>query len=130
MAVNPEINAILIGVKDMDRSKKFYAEGLECPIENDYPQFKSFKLGNGSPTLGLYPREALAADAGVSPEGSGFSGVTLHYIVKSSERVDEVLAQAERAGAKIVKPAQKVQWGYFGYFADPDGYLWKVAAGS
>jgi uncharacterized protein len=129
MAVNPEINAILIGVKDMDRSRKFYAEGLGCPIENDYPQYKSFKLGNGSPTLGLYPREALAADAGVSPEGSGFSGVTLHYIVTSSERVHEVLAQAERAGAKIVKPAQKAQWGYFGYFADPDGYLWKVAAG-
>ncbi|TMC33994.1 MAG: glyoxalase [Chloroflexi bacterium] len=130
MAVNPpEINAILIGVKDLGRSKKFYAEGLGCPIENDYPMFVSFKLGDGSPTLGLYPREALAADAGVAPEGSGFSGVTLHYIVKATERVDEVLAQAERAGAKIVKPAQKAQWGYFGYFADPDGHLWKVAAG-
>ena len=125
----PEINAILIGVKDLGRSKKFYADGLGCPIENDYPMFVSFKLGDGSPTLGLYPREALAADAGVAPDGSGFSGVTLHYIVKSTERVDEVLAQAERAGAKIVKPAQKVQWGYFGYFADPDGHLWKVAAG-
>ena len=130
MAVNPpEINAILIGVKDLGRSKKFYAEGLGCPIENDYPMFVSFKLGDGSPTLGLYPREALAADAGVAPEGSGFSGVTLHYIVKATERVDEVLAQAERSGAKIVKPAQKAQWGYFGYFADPDGHLWKVAAG-
>lgn len=127
--MNPEINAILIGVKDMNRSKKFYGEGLGCPIENDYPQFVSFKLGNGSPKLGLYPREALAADAGVPPDGSGFNGVTLNYIVKSSERVDDVLGQAERAGAKIVKPAQKVQWGYFGYFADPDGYLWKVAAG-
>jgi len=125
----PEINAILIGVKDLGRSKKFYAEGLGCPIENDYPMFVSFKLGDGSPTLGLYPREALAADAGVAPEGSGFSGVTLHYIVKATERVDEVLAQAERAGARIVKPAQKAQWGYFGYFADPDGHLWKVAAG-
>jgi len=130
MAVNPpEINAILIGVKDLGRSKKFYAEGLGCPIENDYPMFVSFKLGDGSPTLGLYPREALAADAGVAPDGSGFSGVTLHYIVKASERVDEVLAQAERSGAKIVKPAHKAQWGYFGYFADPDGHLWKVAAG-
>jgi uncharacterized protein len=127
--MHPEINSILIGVADMARSKKFYAEGLGCPIKNDYPQFISFNLGDGSAELGLYKREALAADAGVSPDGSGFSGVTLHYIVKSSERVDEVLAQAERAGAKIVKPAQKVQWGYFGWFADPDGHLWKVAAG-
>jgi predicted lactoylglutathione lyase len=55
--------------------------------------------------------------------------VTLHYIVKSSDQVDEMLAQAERAGAKIVRPAEKAQWGYFGWFADPDGHLWKVAAG-
>ena len=127
--MHPEITSILIGVAEMARSKKFYAEGLGCPIENDYPQFISFKLGDGSPALGLYTRVALAADAGVSPEGSGFSGVTLHHIVKSSEAVDEMMARAERAGAKIVKPAQKAGWGYFGWFSDPDGHLWKVAAG-
>jgi predicted lactoylglutathione lyase len=120
---------VLVGVGDLARSKKFYAEGLGCPVETDYPQFVSFKLGNGSSSFGLYPRAALAADAGVSPQGSGFSGVTLHYIVKSSDQVDEMLAQAERAGAKIVRPAEKAQWGYFGWFADPDGHLWKVAAG-
>ena len=49
------------------------------------------------------------------------------YIVESQERVTEVLAQAERAGAKILKPAQKAQWGEFsGHFTDPDGYIWKV----
>ena len=55
--------------------------------------------------------------------------MTFNYIVSNKERVDEVLAQAERAGAKVVKPASKVQWGYFGYFSDPDGHLWKVASG-
>lgn len=59
-------------------------------------------------TLALDPREGAAQDAGVSPEGSGFRGVSFHYIVA--------------AGAT---------WGgYFGYFADPDGYLWKVATAS
>jgi predicted lactoylglutathione lyase len=49
--------------------------------------------------------------------------------VPTAERVDEVLAQAERAGGKIVKPGKKAQWsGYSGHFSDPDGYLWKVAA--
>jgi catechol 2,3-dioxygenase-like lactoylglutathione lyase family enzyme len=127
--LHPEINSILIGVDDLARSKKFYADGLGCPIESDYPQFVSFKLGNGSPTFGLYPRAALAADAGVSPEGSGFGGVTMHYLVKSSEQVDAVMDRARGAGAKIVKPAQKLQWGYSGWFSDPDGFLWKVAAG-
>lgn len=128
--MNPQITAILIGVEDMSRAKKFYADGLGCPIDKDYPAFVSFKLGDGSSELGLYTREALAADAGVDPAGSGFRGVTLNYIVPSAERVDEVMAQAQRAGGKLVKPAQKVQYGYFGYFSDPDGHLWKVAAGN
>jgi uncharacterized glyoxalase superfamily protein PhnB len=39
------------------------------------------------------------------------------------------MASAERAGGTIVKAAQQAQWGgYFGYFSDCDGYLWKVAA--
>ena len=47
------------------------------------------------------------------------------------DRVDAVLAEAERAGARTVKPAQRAQWGgYYGYFADPDGNLWKVVAGA
>ena len=127
--MNPQITAILIGVKDLSRAKSFYGEGLGCPIDKDYPQFVSFKLGGGSSEFGLYPRDALAADAGVSPEGSGFTGVTFHYIVPSTERVDQVIGQAESAGGKVVKPAEGAQWGgYFGYFSDPDGYLWKVAS--
>jgi catechol 2,3-dioxygenase-like lactoylglutathione lyase family enzyme len=113
----------------MERAKQFYGEGLGCRIENDYGVFVYFNLGEGSSPLGLYTREALARDAGVAAEGSGFSGVTLNYNVESSERVDEVMGTAERAGATIVRPAQKAQWGgYFGYFADPDGFLWKVAS--
>ena len=73
--------------------------------------------------------DALAADAGVPAEGSGFRGITLSYFVPTPDRVDEVLAKAERAGGKIVKPGQKSQWGgYSGHFSDPDGYLWKVVA--
>jgi catechol 2,3-dioxygenase-like lactoylglutathione lyase family enzyme len=127
--MNPQITHVTLGVGDLERAKKFYGEGLGCPIENDYGVFVYFNLGDGSSSLGLYTREMLAQDAGIAPEGSGFSGVTLNYNVASSERVDEVMMKAESAGATIVRPAQKAQWGgYFGYFADPDGYLWKVAS--
>ena len=97
--MNPQITAILIGVKDLNRAKSFYGEGLGCPIDKDYPQFVSFKLGDGSSEFGLYPREALAADAGVDPKGSGFTGVTFHYIVSSTAEVDELIGQAERLEA-------------------------------
>ena len=123
-----EVTAIMIGVEDLARSKAFYGDGLGCRIDQDYPQFVSFDLGDGSSSLALYERNAAAADAGVSPEGSGFRGVSFHFIVSSQEEVDQVMAQAVAAGGQAVREAAAAQWGgYFGYFSDPDGYLWKVA---
>lgn len=72
-----------------------------------------------------------AADAGLSPDGSGFRGITLSYNVRSEARVDDVLADAERAGATITKPAAHTFWGgYSGYFSDPEGHLWEVQTGA
>ena len=123
-----QVTAIMLGVDDLGRSKAFYTDGLDCAIEQDYPGFVKLNLGDGSSSLALYPRDAAAQDAGVSPDGSGFRGVSFHYIVPSSEAVDEALSKAVAAGAGIVKEATSSGWGYFGYFSDPDGYLWKVAS--
>ena len=115
----------------MDRAKQFYAEGLGCRIEQDHPGFASLDLGDGSPSLALYQWEAAAQDAGVPSQGSGFRGVSFHYIVPDSQGVDEVMSNAKKAGADVVKEATNAQWGgYFGYFSDPDGHLWKVASSS
>jgi predicted lactoylglutathione lyase len=123
-----QVTAIMLGVKDLDRAKKFYGEGLGGTIDKDYPAFVSLSLGEGSSSLALYQREAAAQDAGVSAEGSGFTGISFHYIVSSRETVDEVIASAVAAGGAVVKEAASAQWGgYSGYFSDPDGYLWKVA---
>ena len=124
-----QVTAIMIGVDDLARSKKFYGE-LGCAIDRDHPHFVSFDLGDGSSSLALYEREAAARDAGVSSEGSGFRGVSFHFIVPSREAVDEVIGNAAAAGGRVVKEPAAVQWGYFGYFSDPDGHLWKVASAS
>ncbi|MGH9243771.1 MAG: VOC family protein [Acidimicrobiales bacterium] len=88
--------------------------------DNDYPHFVSFDLGDGSSSLALYQREAAAQDAGVSPEGFGFRGVSFHFIVDSSDAVDEIMDKAVAAGGSIVNEAAKAEWGgYFGYFGDP-----------
>jgi uncharacterized protein len=126
--VGLQVTAIMLGVADLARSKAFYADGLGATVDQDYPNFVSLKLDGGS-SLALYERSAAAADAGVPAEGSGFAGVSFHYIVGSNDEVDDVMARATAAGASTVRPATTVQWGYFGYFADPDGHLWKVAAG-
>jgi uncharacterized protein len=123
-----QVTAIMLGVKDLARSKKFYSEGLGGTIDKDYPTFVSVSLGDGSSSLALYEREAAAQDAGVSAEGSGFTGISFHYIVTSGQIVDEVIASAVAAGGQVVKAAAGGQWGgYSGYFSDPDGFLWKVA---
>ena len=124
--MKPRISVITLGVKDLKKSVKFYNEGLGFPKMDSPPEVAFFTL-NGS-WLGLYSRDALADDAEVSSEGSGFSGFTLAHNVASEAEVDQVIKQALSAGATLAKPAQKVSWGgYSGYFKDPDGHLWEVA---
>lgn len=124
--MQPRISMITLGVRDLARSVKFYEEGLGLPRRESSMQAAFFTL-NGT-WLGLYGREALAEDAGVPPEGSGFSGFSLAHNVASEEEVDALLRRAVEAGATLVKQPEKVFWGgYRGYFADPDGHLWEVA---
>ena len=129
--MKPHVSAITLGVKDLDKAKRFYGKGLGWPAAQDYPQWVAFGINGGGSLLGLFAWDSLAADAGVPADGSGFRGVTLSYLVRSEDRVAAVLAEEEKAGGKIVKPAERSPWGgSSGYFADPDGYLWKVASGS
>jgi catechol 2,3-dioxygenase-like lactoylglutathione lyase family enzyme len=130
MSIELKASAIMLGVKDIDRAKKFYAEGLGCVIEQDFPGYVMCDLGEGSSKLALYEWTAAARDAGVAAEGSGFRGVSFHFITDSREVVDEVMRKAVAAGGTTVKEAAAVKWGYFGYFSDPDGYLWKVTTGA
>jgi len=124
--MKPRISMITLGVDDIDRAVRFYHDGLGFPAHDVTPEVAFFKL-NGS-WLGLYGRRALAEDATVAAEGSGFNGFSLAHNVHSEEEVDEVFQQAIDAGASAVKPPQKVFWGgYSGYFSDPDGHLWEVA---
>ena len=129
--MKPHVAVITLGVRDLKRARKFYSEGLGWPIQQEDYNWVCFLLGDGSSALALYPWDELAEDAKVAADGSGFRGVTLAHNVRSKERVEEVLAEAERAGAEIVKAAQPTSWGgYGGYFADPEGYLWEVATGA
>jgi uncharacterized protein len=129
--VKPHVSVITLGVKDLGRARSFYSEGLGWPIHEEDDNWVCFLLGDGSCALALYPWHELADDAEVTPDGTGFRGVTLSHNVRSEARVDEVLAEAERAGGKIVRRAERAAWGgYRGYFSDSEGFLWEVATGA
>lgn len=128
--MSPQVTTIMLAVRDLERAKKFYTEGLDAAIKHDFPGYALLSLGEGTSTLALHDWDADAQDAGVSPEGSGFRGVSFHFITEARETVDEVIGKAEAAGGTVIRKPEAVPWGYFGYFADPEGYLWKVATSS
>lgn len=126
--MNSHVSAILLGVKDMERSKRFYTDGLGWKIKQDF-KISVFFVPHGGSLVGFYGRDGLAESVGLSAngDGGGFSGIVFNYVVRSEARVDEVIAEAEKAGARILKPAAREQWGGYGAaFADPDGYVWQI----
>ncbi len=123
------ISIITLGVADLATSIAFYeALGFaRVPFDSDGIAF--FEAGGSQ--LALFPREELAKDARVSPEGGGFSGITLARNFGSSGEVDNLLSLAVASGGGLVKEAEPVSWGgYSGYFSDPDGHLWEAACGA
>ncbi len=125
--MEPRISLVTLGVADLERSVRFYRDGLGWPLSSASAGDVAF-FRTGGAVLALYPRSLLAADAHLSSGAPGFGGITLAHNVASREQVDAVLAEAAAAGAVILKPAQEAEWGgYTGYFADPDGHPWEVA---
>jgi catechol 2,3-dioxygenase-like lactoylglutathione lyase family enzyme len=125
--MEPRVSLITLGVADLARAVTFYRDGLGWPMSGASVAGEVAFFQAGGAAIALWGRVALAADAGVPEDGSGFAGLALAHNVATEAEVDAVLAEAARAGATIVKPAQAGIFGRQGYFADPDGHLWEVA---
>jgi uncharacterized protein len=120
------ISIVTLGVSDLNRSREFYERLGWRRSMADNEGIVFFQAGGMA--LALYPREELAKDANVSPDGQGLNRDTLAHNARSRTEVDSVIEEAKAAGANILKSAQEAFWGgYSGYFSDPDGFLWEVA---
>ena len=126
MSVPARLTLISLGVADVARATSFF-EALgwrKSSASNDDVSF--FQLGGLA--LSFFGREALAEDAMISSEGSGFAGISLAINLESEDEVDRVAAEWVSCGGTMVKRPQRVFWGgYSGYVADPDGHLWELA---
>jgi catechol 2,3-dioxygenase-like lactoylglutathione lyase family enzyme len=130
--MEPRVTVITLGVDDLERSLAFYRDGLGFPTggivgrEFEHGAVAFFDLQSGA-RLALWARDDLAHDAALPRSGRSPTEFTLGHNVARQEQVDAVMAEAERAGARIVVPPHDTFWGgYSGYFADPDGHLWEV----
>ena len=124
--MEPRISIITLGVSDLERSRRFYREGLGLPAAPQSGDTIAFFALSGA-WLALFPREELVHDAAVPASGSGFSGVTIAHNVTSKKDVDALLKQADAAGRASPSRRKRRSGVDTGYFADPDGYLWEVA---
>jgi uncharacterized protein len=130
--MKPRISVITLGVADLEKSVAFYRDWLGLSTEGiigkefEYGSVAFFDMQSGL-KLALWPRKSTAHDTGITEEHPSVTERTLGHNVASKIEVDEVMTLAEKAGAKIIKPAQDTFWGgYVGYFQDPDEHLWEI----
>ena len=119
------VSLITLGVADVGRARRFYeALGWQGQEVEETVFFQA-----GGMAIVLWGRSKLADDAGIADASAdGFGGVALAQNVRSAAEVDQVIEQARRAGASVIKPGQDTFYGgYAGYFRDPDDHLWEVA---
>ena len=133
LMMKSRIKVITLGVNDLEKSLRFYRDGLGLPTQGIIgTEFEDgavvFFNMNDDLVLALYPRAALAKDARVSVGPPSPAEFSIGHIVKSKREVEAVMQQAERAGAHVADPARERFWGgYAGYFHDLDGHLWEIA---
>lgn len=132
-AMKPRISLLTLGVDDLERALAFYRDGLGLStpgiVGTEFEQgaVAFFDLENGL-KLALWERRSIAHDTGLPVGPHSATELTIGHLVASKAAVDAVMAQARRAGARIVKNAADTFWGgYSGYFQDPDGHLWEIA---
>ncbi len=127
MSIAPNFTIVTLGVADLARSAEFY-RALGWDQRSDESAGITWFRTSGT-WLGLFGYDDLAADVGVAADPpAAYRGITLALNFNNEADVDRVLAEAVGAGARLVKPAERAEWGgYSGYFADPDGHLWEAA---
>ena len=86
-SLEPRISIITLGVSDLQRSLRFYQDGLRLPFQDSSDEIAFF--GTSGTWLAIHPRSMLGQDAGAQPDGHGFPGFTLAHNVRTREDVEE-----------------------------------------
>lgn len=120
------LTLLTLGVADLEAAAAFYARLGWQPHAASQPGVRFYHM-NGA-VLGLFGLADLAKDQGREGETLGTGAITLAQNFATEAQVDAAYSAAIEAGARGLKPPEKVFWGgYSGYFADPDGHVWELA---
>lgn len=130
--MKPRISVLTLGVDNLDRAVEFYRDGLGLETEGivgqefEYGSVAFFRLNNEL-ILALWPRDSISRDTGLPKGAMPATEFTIGHNVASRQEVDAIMAQAQDAGAHLVKASHETFWGgYAGYFQDPDRHIWEI----
>ncbi|HEV8523403.1 MAG TPA: VOC family protein [Terriglobales bacterium] len=109
-----KLGLIMVVVKDMDRSVRFYRDVLGLRLEFTIPQWSQFDAGNIK--IGLHPE---GEQVKVSPT----SGCTFGFEVTN---IESTVAELKRKGASFLMEPHKEDFGWLAAVSDPDGYIIQI----
>lgn len=124
--MDPRINFVTLVVADIERARQFYLQGLGWKAALDVTGEVAMIHVGQKLVLSLWAETAARTEIGEVTR-IGTLPFTLAHNVASASQVDEVLATARAAGARVHDAQQRDWGGYSGYFVDPDGFRWEVA---
>lgn len=127
--MKPKINVISLPVNDLEKSLAFYRNGLGLPTPGINEGIIVIELDGGL-SLFLIERNQFASFSTLAKAEPHLSQSAVECILSctadSREEVDAILQGAARTGGSIPREAKDEDWGYTGYFKDPDGHLWEI----
>jgi uncharacterized protein len=130
--MDQQLSLITLAVADLDRSRRFYIDGLGWSPILDLEEIVFFQIAHGV-ALALFPERSLRSDIGPTEvdatpgRSSTPAGFTLAHNVGDTRAVDVAVERARAAGATVLKEPQRADFGgYHAYVADPDGIRWEV----
>ena len=118
------IDSVTLAVADLERSTGFYRDVMGFELESRSEAVCVFDLG--AVKLSLIDRAELLEETGLE-DFPPAPGPTTLVVSVTRDEVDEYVGALERAGVRILAPAQDTALGpRIGYAADPDGHIWEI----
>lgn len=123
--MEPTISAITLGVRDVDRSRRFYVDGLGFRLVLELPGEIAFVQCAPGQVLALWNVLSMPSEYGDVGHGVQAPPMSLGHNCDGPERVRELYAAALAAGARSVSAPEERQWGgVSACVADPDDFRW------
>ncbi len=131
MGIPQAVSIATLGARDLPSLRAFYRGWGWSETEDASEEWAAFDVGGW--LLCLYPLDLLGREAapGEPVPDQTWNGFTLAINVESEGELRAVYEDAVAAGASVVSPIVRREWGGMsGYVSDPEGNRWELAIGS